>query len=90
MKLGKKKKIPDLLTGFFFPHPADRKRFSVPSGVLVLDTSRVVSEAMVGDVNLFLNDPEDRSAAEVEIMIAGTCHVKSLRNINYLEIGESL
>uniref|UniRef100_A0A7S2WUW8 N-acetyltransferase domain-containing protein n=1 Tax=Rhizochromulina marina TaxID=1034831 RepID=A0A7S2WUW8_9STRA len=27
-------------------------------------------EGMVGDVNLFLNDPDDRSVAEVEVMIA--------------------
>jgi hypothetical protein len=27
---------------------------------------------MVGDVNFFLNDPENNCSAEIEIMIAGT------------------
>ena len=27
---------------------------------------------MAGDVNLFFNDPDDHSVAEIEIMIAGT------------------
>ena len=30
------------------------------------------TECMAGDVNLFFNDPDDHSVAEIEIMIAGT------------------
>lgn len=35
---------------------------------IVLDKGR--GEAMAGDVNLFLNDHEDRSTGEIEVMIA--------------------
>ena len=28
-------------------------------------------ESMVGDVNLFLNEPDDVTLAEIEVMIAG-------------------
>ncbi|XP_078426939.1 alpha/beta-tubulin-N-acetyltransferase 9 isoform X3 [Cetorhinus maximus] len=44
---------------------------------IVLDKLRWVSglcteeDCMVGDVNLFLTDPEDTTVAEIEIMIAG-------------------
>ena len=31
------------------------------------------TECMAGDVNLFFNDPDDHSVAEIEIMIAGIC-----------------
>ena len=34
-------------------------------------------ESMVGDVNLFFNDIDDRYSAEVEIMVAGWCLEKT-------------
>ncbi|KAL3877129.1 hypothetical protein ACJMK2_034882 [Sinanodonta woodiana] len=36
-----------------------------------MDTANEI-DAMVGDVNLFFNDPDDPSSAEIEIMIAET------------------
>jgi len=33
---------------------------------------------MVGDVNIFLNDPDDRHCGEIEIMIAGAASPRSV------------
>ncbi|XP_020555099.1 N-acetyltransferase 9-like protein isoform X3 [Sesamum indicum] len=53
--------------------------FRIPSTFIVLDKKLVVgefihgephTEAMVGDVNIFMNDLDDPQMAEVEIMIA--------------------
>ena len=30
---------------------------------------------MVGDVNLFFNNPDDQTEAEIEVMIAGMLHI---------------
>ncbi|XP_060620716.2 alpha/beta-tubulin-N-acetyltransferase 9 isoform X4 [Anolis sagrei] len=48
---------------------------------IVLDTDKwsrqktTEEECMVGDVNLFLTDPEDLKVGEIEIMIAGMLHL---------------
>jgi hypothetical protein len=59
----------------------ERSRKCVPPGVCAfiariakpasLDQRQsFLAAAMAGDVNLFLNDPDDASAAEIEVMIA--------------------
>lgn len=51
--------------------------FSPECTFIVLDTERWSEQAcgdedcMVGDVNIFLTDPEDPTLGEIEIMIAG-------------------
>lgn len=56
--------------------------FSPECTFIVLDTERWPGQAdedcMVGDVNLFLTDPEDPTLAEIEIMIAGQVLLHSL------------
>ena len=42
------------------------------SSAAELDSNNVRTVGMVGDVNLFLNDPDDPHAAEIEVMIAGS------------------
>ena len=42
------------------------RQCSVEEATPVIDEIR----SMVGDVNLFLNDPEDRTVAEIDVMIA--------------------
>ena len=39
---------------------------------MLLLLSFIVVESMIGDVNLFLSDPNDSSLAEIEVMIADT------------------
>ena len=47
----------------------DKLTFIVLSAAKIESGSTEV-EAMIGDVNLFLNDPEDDQAGEIEVMIA--------------------
>ncbi|KAJ8670637.1 hypothetical protein QAD02_001896 [Eretmocerus hayati] len=47
----------------------DKCTFIILDKVVFEKTSNEI-DAMVGDTNLYLNDPQDRSCAEIEIMIA--------------------
>ena len=48
----------------------DKCTFIILDRAAAADAAAPGDEAMVGDVNLFLNDDEDASAAEIEVMVA--------------------
>ena len=43
-------------------------------------------ESMVGDVNLFLNNPDDITEAEIEVMVAGITIFPNLNSLSMVAV----